>query len=330
MNLGDSLTSLAPESAAPDEGRSAGRIAAALRRKIHPRWGTIGNSEREMGYRPGYLAKICQNIESAAIGSLFSILEHLGVKSQDFFHHALDLPPRPEMALDRLVDRLPRNSTNSHRRLRRLERRATFLVNQAKNTAPPPFAGNSATGWDSLMAQLAACPWPKDRRNLLWRPRFHHPAFLSFYLKHLEQRGDDPPYELSSTTFFLLMRVLPLLSADVERQRLVCRSLGLWGVCQVRIGRQRIGAIAIRRALHLARRGGHDLCCAEFLRHGATLLEEHGEDSEALAMLDEAQIFFMDLDLPSAVEQIARKRHKLAARLPKHAPHPQSPADDPW
>jgi hypothetical protein len=285
--------------------------------------------ERELGRRPGYLAKICQNIEAATLDSLLEILERLGIDSDPFFHRALDLPPRPEMALDRLAQRLPRGSVNSRRRLRRLERRFIQMANELPAANPPPLSGRPTAGWEPLLGQVAACRWPKERRRLLRSARFHHPSFLDAYLSRLEQRGDDPPYELASTTFFLLLNILPGLPADPERQALLCRCLGLWGMCQTRVGRTRVGISAMRRALQMARRENYDPCCAELLRHGATVLEEHSEEQEALALLDEAQLLSMDLDLQGTMEHIARRRRWLRLRIAEAATRHRDEAIDP-
>lgn len=296
-------------------GEMLQHVADSLRGEVRRHWGEIGQLERHLRRRPGYLAKLCQAIHHATVHLLFKVLEALGVDLSVFFAQALDLQPRPELALDRLAQRLPLDTATSTRLKRRLERTAVLLWSRPLSEAAETCPASSATGWEHQLNRLRRCRWPRERRHLLrTSSRFQHPTFLLTYLHELERESGEDAREAAGMLVTLLLHVLPQLPASHQHRVVLCRALGLWALCQHRLGRSRNAVCTLRRALHLARRGNLCDSTAGLLEHGAEMLEHHGATAQAHALLEEAQILYLDLDRGPAIHRVQIARARLLER----------------
>ena len=290
--------------------------ADLLRSLVRSRWGRIGRLEADLGRRPGYLAKVYRAIQYTTVPALFQIFDRLGVNAMSFWGHALDLPPRPELALDRLAEELPRDPASSKRLRRRLARVATQLATCDRAEPSPQEIEPAPAGSHQFLEALDACRWPRQSGKLLRAsPRFHHPAFLHSYLQHLEPQLRGNPRGVAGVVAIMVLEILPRLPANAERIHLLCQSLGSWAACQVRMGRRENGVQILRTALHLARRHRLRQSAAHLLEIGASVLEACGKGHQALQLLDEAQILFLDADQSTSAARVLSSRARLQKLL---------------
>ncbi len=271
-----------------DSADSYRRIREALRIEKDRRWGEVGKIEADLGYSPGYLAKICRGQESIKVDRLLRLLHRMEIDPGRFFANALDARPNNDSLLEE-IERFGKIEP----RLAQIEKLIREVESSEISDLTPPTTDPSA-----LVADLATCKGREQRRRLGNARKYRHPAFAAAYLEHLDSLRYSNANEARLSSLAVAVKLIPVLPAPrQERIKLLLKAIGVYASCNRQQGKFATAARAFRLALSLSRRQELKEATAELLQRAAYLFTDNGRYSAAIELLDEAIIICVDLDL---------------------------------
>ena len=262
-------------------------IRHALRAELDKRWGQRLAINQVIGHGLEYLSKVCRGILPIKLDELLSVLEFMGTDAGRFFADALGT----SVANDWLLEDLGRFG-EIHQHLRDLER-ATVRLELAESPGPaPPLADV-----DKKLADVIACSLREQRRRLTTARKYRHPALVAAYLEHLDALRYDDPRVARDSARVIAVKVIPRLpGSQRERIELQLKAIGIFASGHRQKASFATAARALRFALAFARRHQLPEATADLLQRGAYVLSDNDRYVDAMKLLDEALVIYIDLD----------------------------------
>ncbi len=275
------------------------RILEALRVEKKKHWGKIREIEDDLGLANGYLAKVCAGKATIPTDRLLRVLERMGVGAGRFFANALDV----RLDNDSLLEEIERGG-EVDRQLARIEE----VVREVELSGPPGPAPRAVDA-EAMVADLVTCNGREQRRRLGSTRKYRHPAFAAAYLEHLDTLRYDRPRLARLNAETVALKLVPRLPGlQPERIALLLKAIGVVASCHRRKGKWSIAARALRLALGIARRHRLLQILADLLQRGACVLSDNGRIFEAMSLLDEALVVYVDTDSQESIGMVMVER----------------------
>ncbi len=264
------------------------RVRRALRAELDKRWGQRKAINAAIDHGIEYLGKVCRGVFTIKLDELLSVLEFMGVDAGRFFADALGAG----VANDLLLEDLERFG-EIHQQVREIEK-ATVQLELSEPIGPAPPTADV----EAMLSAVVACNCTEQRRRLSTARKYRHPAFAAAYLEHLDELRYDDPMVARQNAWVVAVRLIPRLSgAQRERIALQLKAIGIFASTHRQKASFATAARAVRFALALARRHRLLETIADLLQRGAYVLSDHGRYQDALRLLDEALVIYVDLDV---------------------------------
>ncbi len=281
---------------------SSRRIRRALRAELDRRWGQRRAINQAIGHGSEYLSKVCRRERPIKLDVLLLALEVMSIDAGRFFADALGA----SVANDSLLEELERFG-EIHRHLPAIEK-ATVQLELSEPLGPaPPLADV-----EELLSPVVACGVKEERRRLRTAQKYRHPSFAAAYLEHLDAlRYDNPKLARGNARVAAIQLIPRLPGSQRERMALQLKAIGIYASTHRHKEDSATAARAIRLALALAR--AHELreTTAELLQRGAYVLSGVGRYIDAMKLLDEALVIFVDMESQAGLArvQVDRSAH---------------------
>ncbi len=267
------------------------RILASLKAERRERYGRLGEQERCLSKRRGYLSQALRSPRGITLKVLLKALEALGVDLARFFGRVFDISPDAAEYLRELE-----GAGEPEPALARLEKAALALFRaRASGTCQKKAAGKLVDPQE-LLTSIERCPRLERRRWLRTTKKYRHPEFARAYLDRLDALRYENAMDAAKLAEVVALDLVPQLACGArERLALQLNAVGVFASARRVQGRYETAARAIRFALRLAREADLQDCAASLLTRGAYVLHDHGFYDRALLLLGECLAIHSDL-----------------------------------